>query len=92
MSVDDAIRALCVWAKMDEFLKNVTIFDHPLIKHKVSHLRDVHTGSKEFCEIVNELSMLMGYEALADLPTIGKICVQNIEESILRNRQMLSQR
>lgn len=53
---------------MDEFLKNVTIFDHPLIKHKVSHLRDVHTGSKEFCEIVNELSMLMGYEALKDLP------------------------
>ena len=53
---------------MDEFLKNVTIFDHPLIKHKVSHLRDVHTGSKEFCELVNELSMLMGYEALKDLP------------------------
>lgn len=53
---------------MDEFLKNVTIFDHPLIKHKVSHMRDVHTGSKEFCELVNELSMLMGYEALKDLP------------------------
>ena len=53
---------------MDDILSNVTIFDHPLIKHKVSHLRDVHTGSKEFCELVSELSMLMGYEALKDLP------------------------
>ena len=54
---------------MEDFLKNVTIFDHPLIKHKVSHLRDVNTGSKEFCELVTELTALMGYEALRDLPT-----------------------
>ncbi len=52
---------------MEEFLKNVTVFDHPLIAHKVTHLCDVHTGSKEFCEIVNELAVLMGYEALKDL-------------------------
>jgi uracil phosphoribosyltransferase len=54
---------------MEDFLKNVTIFDHPLIKHKVTHLCDVHTGSKEFSEIVKEISMLMGYEALKDLKT-----------------------
>lgn len=54
---------------MEDFLKNVTIFDHPLIKHKVSHLCDVNTGSKEFCELVGELATLMGYEALKDLPT-----------------------
>lgn len=53
---------------MEDFLKNVTIFDHPLIAHKVSHMCDVNTGSKEFCELVNELAMLMGYEALKDLP------------------------
>ena len=52
---------------MDEFLKNLTVFDHPLIKHKVSHLCDVNTGSKEFCELVNEMTMLMGYEVLKDL-------------------------
>ena len=52
---------------MEDFLKNLTVFDHPLIKHKVSHLCDVNTGSKEFCELVNELTMLMGYEALKDL-------------------------
>lgn len=52
---------------MEDFLKNVTIFDHPLIAHKVSHLCDVHTGSKEFCELVDELATLMGYEVLKDL-------------------------
>ena len=52
-----------------EYLSNLTVFDHPLIKHKVSHLCDVNTGSKEFSELVTELSMLMGYEALKDLKT-----------------------
>jgi uracil phosphoribosyltransferase len=54
---------------MEEFLKNVTVFDHPLIAHKISLICDVHTGYKEFGELVNELSMLMGYEALKDLRT-----------------------
>ena len=58
---------------MDEFLKNVTVFDHPLIKHKVSHLCDVNTGSKEFCELVNELTILMGYEALKDLKPVDPV-------------------
>ena len=49
--------------------KNLTVFNHPLIKHKVTHLCDVHTGSKEFCELVKELATLMGFEALKDLPT-----------------------
>ena len=48
--------------------KNLVIFDHPLIKHKVTHMCDVNTGSKEFCELVDEIAMLMGYEALKDLP------------------------
>ena len=55
---------------MEEFTKNVTSFDnHPLVAHKVTHLCDINTGSKEFCEIVDELTMLMGYEALKDLKT-----------------------
>ncbi len=49
--------------------KNLTVFDHPLIKHKVTHLCDVNTGSKEFCELVGELAVLMGFETLKDLPT-----------------------
>lgn len=55
---------------MEEFTKNLTSFgDHPLVAHKVTHLCDINTGSKEFCEIVDELTMLMGYEALKDLKT-----------------------
>ena len=42
--------------------------DHPLIKHKTSLLRNKHTGSKEFRELVSEISMLMCYEATRDLP------------------------
>ena len=51
-----------------KYMQNVTVFDHPLIRHKVTHLCDVNTGSKEFCEIVSEITMLMGYEVLKDLP------------------------
>ena len=52
-----------------KYMENVTVFDHPLIRHKVTHLCDINTGSKEFCEIVKEITMLMGYEVLKDLPT-----------------------
>lgn len=48
--------------------ENLTVFTHPLIKHKVSKLCDVNTSSKEFCEILKELTILMGYEVLKDLP------------------------
>jgi uracil phosphoribosyltransferase len=48
---------------------NVTVFDHPLITHKISLLRDVQTGSKQFRELIEEIAMLMAYEALRDLPT-----------------------
>ena len=48
--------------------KNITILDHPLIKHKISILRDKNTGTNEFRRLVEEIAMLMGYEALRDLP------------------------
>lgn len=48
---------------------NVTVFDHPLITHKISLLRDEKTGSKQFRELIEEIATLMAYEALRDLPT-----------------------
>lgn len=48
---------------------NVIILDHPLLKHKVSRLRDKTTGTNEFRALIEEIAMLMGYEALRDLPT-----------------------
>ena len=49
--------------------KNPMILDHPLVQHKVSHLRDKNTGTKEFKELVSELATLLCYEATRDLPT-----------------------
>lgn len=49
-------------------MKNVTIFDHPLIQHKTTILRQTTTSNKEFRELVEEITMLMCYEALRDLP------------------------
>ena len=48
--------------------ENVTIFDHPLIQHKLSILRNKNTSSKDFRALVHEISMLMCYEATRDLP------------------------
>lgn len=44
------------------------IFDHPLIQHKVTKLRDTQTDTKNFRELVEELAMLMAYEVTRDLP------------------------
>ena len=46
---------------------NITICDHPLLKHKISILRNKTTGTNEFRTIVEEIAMLIGYEALRDL-------------------------
>ncbi len=49
----------------DEMVK---ILDHPLIQHKLSRIRNKHTGVKEFREIVSEIAMLIAYEATRNLP------------------------
>lgn len=55
---------------MQDFEKYLVIFqDHPLVAHKITKLRDIHTGSKEFGEIITELTIMLGYEALKDLKT-----------------------
>ena len=49
-------------------MSKVCVFDHPLIQHKLSILRDEKTPVKEFRELISELAMLMCYEATRDLP------------------------
>ncbi|MDR7543391.1 MAG: uracil phosphoribosyltransferase [Armatimonadota bacterium] len=49
-------------------MPNVHVFDHPLIRHKLTILRDRQTGHKEFREITEELAMLMAYEATRHHP------------------------
>ena len=48
--------------------ENIVIFEHPLIQHKISLLRDKATGTNEFRKLVDEIAMLEGFEALSDLP------------------------
>lgn len=47
---------------------NVNVMTHPLIQHKVTLIRKVETGSKDFRELLEEITLLMGYEITRDLP------------------------
>ncbi len=49
---------------------NVHEMNHPLIMHKISMLRDEKTSVKDFRELINEIALLMGYEATRDLETV----------------------
>ncbi|HEX2947521.1 MAG TPA: uracil phosphoribosyltransferase [Clostridia bacterium] len=49
-------------------MEKVFVFDHPLIQHKISLLRDKNTSTKEFRELVSEIAMLMGYEVTRNMP------------------------
>ncbi|MCI5775863.1 MAG: uracil phosphoribosyltransferase [Aerococcus sp.] len=44
------------------------VIDHPLVQHKLALLRDEELGSKDFRELVNEITLFIGYEATSDLP------------------------
>lgn len=52
-----------------ETYQNVVIFDHPLIRHKIAILRSKDTKMKEFRELVEEITMLMAFESLKNVPT-----------------------
>ena len=50
-------------------MSKVVVFDHPLIQHKLSIMRDKNTGTKEFRELLSEIAMLMVFEVTRDLET-----------------------
>lgn len=54
--------------KVMEMDNQIFVMDHPLIQHKLTFLRDKHTGTKEFRALVSEIATLMCYEATRDLP------------------------
>ena len=49
-------------------MSKVHILDHPLVKHKLSYLRDKETPSKEFRALINEITQLLAYEVTRELP------------------------
>ncbi len=61
---------------------NVTLLNHPLLKHKISILRDEKTPTSEFRTIVKEIAMMEGYEALKDVETKDVLIKTPIEETM----------
>ena len=61
---------------------SVSYMTHPLIKHKITLLRKRSTGTNEFRKLIEEIAMLMGYEALADLPTADIEVETPIEKTV----------
>ena len=49
-------------------MSKVYVFDHPLIQHKLTYIRDKNTGTKEFRELVDEVATLMAFEITRELP------------------------
>lgn len=49
-------------------MENVFVMEHPLIKHKISLIRNKEVGTNEFRRLIEEISILMGYEVMRDLP------------------------
>jgi uracil phosphoribosyltransferase len=54
--------------KIDSRFPNLQIIDHPMIQHKLSHMRDIETSTRTFRQLLRELTLLMGYELTRDLP------------------------
>lgn len=69
--------------------KNVVIFNHPLIKHKIAILRDKKTSMKEFRELIEEITTLMTYESLKDgVPTVKKTVstpLETCEQDVIKD-------
>ena len=72
-------------------MKNVTVFEHPLIQHKTTILRKKETSNKEFRESVEEITMLMCFEALRDLPLEEveiETPIQKTKQKIIKGKKL----
>lgn len=58
--------------KQDSRFPNLFILDHPLIQHKLTHMRDKDTSTRTFRELLREITLLMGYEITRNLPITTK--------------------
>lgn len=63
---------------------NLTVMSHPLIQHKISRLRDRETGSKEFRELIEEIAILIAFEATRDLPLCEEKVTTPICETVTK--------
>ena len=71
---------------------NVTVVDHPLILHKLSLMRDKHTPSAVFRQLVKEISLVLAYEVLRDLPMTTRHIetpMAEMEAPILKGKKLV---
>jgi uracil phosphoribosyltransferase len=61
---------------------NLVLIRHPLVQHKLTVLRDRETSTKTFKELVDEIAMLMAYEATADLPLVDATVETPLERTV----------
>jgi uracil phosphoribosyltransferase len=59
--------------KQDPRFPNLYILDHPLIQHKLTHMRDRTTSTRTFRELLREITLLMGYEVTRNLPLTTRL-------------------
>ncbi len=73
-------------------MTEVTVIDHPLVSHKLTLMRDKSTSSAGFRQLLREISLLLGYEVLRDLPTTTKSIetpLQEMEAPILKGKKLV---
>ena len=71
-------------------MSKFTVVNHPLIAHKLSLMRQTETSTKDFRTLLEEISLLMGYEVTRDLPSTLSQVGELKTKSTLRERSMLA--
>eukprot|EP01034_Spumella_vulgaris_P039444 gene39444-48742_t len=77
--------------KQDPRFPNLFITDHPLIQHKLSHMRDKATSTRTFRELLKEITLLMGYEITRDLPLGTRVIetpLMTIDAPVIAGRKL----
>jgi uracil phosphoribosyltransferase len=75
-----------------QFPENLTVVDHPLVLHKLTLMRDKHTPSAVFRQLLHEISLLLGYEVARDLPMTTKTIetpLAEMEAPILMGKKLV---
>lgn len=78
--------------KQDPRFPNLYILDHPLIQHKLTHMRDRETSTRTFRELLREITLLMGYEITRNLPlttTRIETPLQTIDAPIIAGKKLV---
>ena len=75
---------------IDPRFSNLHILDHPLIVHKLTHMRDKGTSTRTFRQLLKEIALLMGYEITRQLPMVEQeietpVC--NMTAQVLRGKK-----